>query len=65
MIRRSAGNAGKSTVRCPRCTWENLRPRCAPWETLVQLDCHQCGFPIVVRLDIRDRWHREREEASA
>lgn len=53
MTRNTYGNKGKDTLRCPRCTWENLKPRVAPWETLVMMDCHECGAPIVLR---RDRW---------
>lgn len=61
MTRNSYGNAGKSTIRCPRCAWENHRPRTVPGQTLVVTSCWHCGFDIVVRRDIWTRWQAERE----
>lgn len=53
MVRRSAGNAGKASVRCPACGFESQRPRLAPGDILIAMSCHQCGHNIVLRWD---RW---------
>lgn len=48
MIRSSAGNARKPTVRCPDCGYETTRPRVEPGMTLKVLSCRACGMDIPV-----------------
>ena len=43
MIQHRDGNAAKSTIRCPHCAWENLRPRDSPGEWTIRFTCQRCG----------------------
>ncbi len=47
MIRRSRGNAGKDTIRCPHCGLENL-PANGSKAGLIALGCVKCGRWIIV-----------------
>ena len=61
MIRHTRGNAGKGTIRCPRCGLENVMSiwaPLAPGEHRVTHTCGGCGANMI--LDAR-RWKHWRQ----